>query len=113
VAPDRTATLSPSPRYVRTIVIVDPRRTTVAVCEAETGKDRVLHLAIESGTDLALFNAVLTHIAERGWQDKAFIGASTKDHAGVASSTASSAKASASHTRAVCQHRRAGPAPPA
>jgi arsenite oxidase large subunit len=62
------------------IVIVDPRRTsTVAACEAEAGKDRVLHLAIESGTDMVLFNALLTYIAEKGWQDKAFISASTNE----------------------------------
>jgi arsenite oxidase large subunit len=60
------------------IVIIDPRRTvTVAACEAEAGKDRVLHLALESGTDLVLFNALLTYIADKGWIDKAFIAAST------------------------------------
>jgi arsenite oxidase large subunit len=60
------------------IIIVDPRRTvTVNACEVEAGKDRVMHLAINSGTDLALFNAWFTHINERGWTDKAFIGAST------------------------------------
>jgi arsenite oxidase large subunit len=60
------------------IVIVDPRRTvTVAACEAEAGKDRVLHLALESGTDLVLFNALLTYIADKGWVDKSFIAAST------------------------------------
>jgi arsenite oxidase large subunit len=60
------------------IIIVDPRRTvTVAACEAEAGKDRVLHLALESGTDLVLFNALLTYIADKGWIDKSFIAAST------------------------------------
>jgi arsenite oxidase large subunit len=62
------------------IVVVDPRRTvTVNACEAAAGKDRVMHLAINPGTDLALFNAWLTHIAERGWTDKAFIAASTSN----------------------------------
>jgi len=62
------------------VVIVDPRRTvTVNACEVEAGKDRVMHLAINSGTDLALFNAWLSYIAEKGWIDKAFIAASTKD----------------------------------
>jgi arsenite oxidase large subunit len=62
------------------IIIVDPRRTvTVNACEVEAGKDRVMHLAINSGTDLALFNAWLTYIAEKGWTDKAFVAASTKD----------------------------------
>ena len=56
------------------IVVVDPRRTpTIAACEAEAGKDNVLHLAIRSGTDLALLNALFTEIAARGWVDHAFI----------------------------------------
>ncbi|MDQ0302508.1 arsenate reductase (azurin) large subunit [Ancylobacter polymorphus] len=62
------------------VVIVDPRRTvTVNACEVEAGKENVLHLALNSGTDLALFNAWFTYAAEKGWIDKAFIGASTKD----------------------------------
>ena len=62
------------------IIFVDPRRTvTVNACEFEAGKDRVLHLSINSGTDLALFNAWLTYIAEKGWVDRDFIAASTKD----------------------------------
>jgi arsenite oxidase large subunit len=60
------------------IIIVDPRRTvTVNACEAEAGADNVLHLAINSGTDLALFNALFTYIADQGWVDRAFIEAST------------------------------------
>ena len=62
------------------VIIVDPRRTvTVNACEVEAGKDRVMHLAINSGTDLALFNAWLTYINEKGLTDKAFIAASTND----------------------------------
>jgi arsenite oxidase large subunit len=62
------------------IIIVDPRRTvTVNACEVEAGKDRVMHLAINPGTDLALFNAWLTYINDNGWTDNAFIAASTKD----------------------------------
>jgi arsenite oxidase large subunit len=62
------------------VVIVDPRRTvTVNACEVEAGKENVMHLAINSGSDLALFNAWLTYIASKGWTDKAFIDASTKD----------------------------------
>ena len=38
-----------------------------------------MHLAINSGSDLALFNAWLTYIASKGWTDKAFIEASTKN----------------------------------
>ena len=48
------------------VVIVDPRRTvTVNACEVEAGKDRVMHLAINSGTDLALFNAWFTYINDK------------------------------------------------
>jgi arsenite oxidase large subunit len=62
------------------VVIVDPRRTvTVNACEVEAGKENVLHLAINSGTDLILFNAWLTYAADKGWIDKPFIAASTKD----------------------------------
>ncbi len=72
--------LPDEPHEQARIVIVDPRRTvTVNACEAEAGKDRVMHLAINSGTDLALFNAWFTHIAEQGWTDKDFIAASTAD----------------------------------
>ncbi len=72
--------LAGEPHEQGRIVIVDPRRTvTVNACEAEAGKDRVLHLAINSGTDLALFNALLTYIADQGWTDKDFIAASTND----------------------------------
>jgi arsenite oxidase large subunit len=60
------------------VIIVDPRRTvTVNACEIETGKDNVLHLALNSGTDLALFNALMTEIAAKGWVDRDFIQAST------------------------------------
>lgn len=66
------------PHATGRIVIVDPRRAvTVNACEIEAGKDNVLHLAINSGTDLALFNAWLTYIAEQGWMDRDFIAAST------------------------------------
>jgi arsenite oxidase large subunit len=62
------------------IIIVDPRRTvTVNACEVEAGKDNVMHLAINSGTDLSLFNAWMSYIADKGWVDKAFIDASTTD----------------------------------
>jgi len=66
------------PHEAARIIIVDPRRTvTVAACEAEAGKDKVLHLAIKSGTDLALFNALFTYMADKGWVDRDFIDKST------------------------------------
>ena len=74
----KQAELPDEPHAAGRIVIVDPRRTvTVNACEVEAGKDNVLHLAINSGTDLALFNAWLTYIAEQGWVDQEFIAAST------------------------------------
>ncbi|SMF54303.1 arsenite oxidase large subunit [Tistlia consotensis] len=70
--------LPDEPHEAARIVVVDPRRTvTVNACEIEAGKDRVLHLAIKSGTDLALFNALFAYIADQGWVDRAFIDAST------------------------------------
>ena len=46
-------------------------------CEDATGKANVLHLALQSGTDLILFNALMTEIAAKGWLDRDFIGKST------------------------------------
>jgi len=79
-ADKKNAQLPGEPHEPARVVVVDPRRTvTINACEVEAGKDRVMHLAINSGTDLALFNAWLTYIAEKDWVDKAFIEASTKD----------------------------------
>jgi arsenite oxidase large subunit len=70
--------LANEPHAPARVIIIDPRRTvTVNACEIEAGKDKVLHLAINSGTDLALFNALMTEIAAKGWTDKAFIQANT------------------------------------
>jgi arsenite oxidase large subunit len=55
------------------VIFVDPRRTTVAICEQIAGKDNVLHLDIEPGTDTALFNTLLTYVVDKGWHDKDFI----------------------------------------
>jgi len=56
------------------IIIVDPRRTaTVAISEQVAGKENVLHLDIEPGTDTALFNTLFTYVVDQGWQDKDFI----------------------------------------
>ena len=60
------------------VIIIDPRRTvTVHDCELEAGKDRVLHLQLNSGTDLILLNAIMTEIATNGWLDSSFIGSHT------------------------------------
>ena len=66
------------PHEAGRIIIVDPRRTvTVNASEETAGKDNVLHLAINSGSDLALFNALFTYIADKGWVDREFIDKST------------------------------------
>jgi len=60
------------------MVIVDPRRTvTVNAAEEVAGKENVLHLAINPGSDMALFNAILTEIVDKGWTDADFIANST------------------------------------
>ncbi len=66
------------PHAAARVIFVDPRRTvSVNACEVEAGKSNVLHLAINSGTDLALFNALFTYIADKGWVQKDFIEKST------------------------------------
>jgi len=61
------------------VIIVDPRRSaTVAIAEQIAGKDNVLHLDIEPGSDTALFNTLFTYVVEQGWHDKAFITKSTR-----------------------------------
>ncbi len=70
--------LPDEPHAPAKIIFVDPRRTvSIAAAEAEAGKENVLHLALNSGTDLALFNALFTYIADKGWVDRAFIEKST------------------------------------
>ncbi|CUH67124.1 Arsenite oxidase subunit AioA [Thalassovita gelatinovora] len=59
-------------------IMVDPRRSvTVNACEEVAGTENVLHLAIKPGTDMALFNTLLTYIVDQGWTDDAFIANST------------------------------------
>lgn len=56
------------------IIVVDPRRTmSVATAEAAGGADRVLHLQIEPGTDIALLNAIARIVLHRRWHDVGFI----------------------------------------
>jgi len=56
------------------IIFVDPRRTpTIAVAEHAAGKENVLHLDIQPGTDIALFNGLFAYVVEQGWIDKDFI----------------------------------------
>ncbi|MBI3525348.1 MAG: arsenate reductase (azurin) large subunit [Betaproteobacteria bacterium] len=60
------------------IVCIDPRRTaTMTIIETAVGKDKLLHLEIEPGTDIALFNGVFSYVVEQGWIDKDFIAQHT------------------------------------
>jgi len=59
-------------------IAVDPRRTlTISASERYAGKENVLHLAINEGTDMALLNAILTHIVDNGWVAAEFVAHST------------------------------------
>ena len=58
-----------------------------------------MHLAINSGTDLALFNAWMTYIADKGWTDKAFIDASTNNFDKVRAANKISLEDAAKHHR--------------
>jgi len=59
-------------------ISVDPRRTvTINAAEVIAGKENVLHLPIDPGSDMVLMNAILTHIVDNGWTDKEFIKNST------------------------------------
>jgi arsenite oxidase large subunit len=64
------------------VIIVDPRRTaTVAISEQVGGKENVLHLDIEPGSDTALFNTLFTYVVAQGWQNKDFIAKHTNGYA--------------------------------
>ena len=65
------------------VVVIDPRRTTT--CELAD-----LHLALAPGTDVALFNGLLTHLAKADAFDTSYIDAHTQGLA-AALSTATSA----------------------
>ncbi|MBI1722961.1 MAG: formate dehydrogenase subunit alpha [Gemmatimonadetes bacterium] len=55
-----------------TLIVADPRRTELAA-RAD------IHLQMQPGTDVALFNAMLHHVLERGLEDKGFIARRTHD----------------------------------
>lgn len=59
-------------------IFVDPRRTpTISICET-VAKDNVLHLDIQPGTDVALFNGLFSYVVDRGWIDRDFIAKRTR-----------------------------------
>lgn len=53
-----------------TVVVVDPRRTM-------TARSADLHLALNPGTDVALFNGLLAHLMDAGRADAGFVDAHT------------------------------------
>ncbi|MEW5707432.1 MAG: arsenate reductase (azurin) large subunit [Pseudomonadota bacterium] len=70
----KRAAFGGEPTEAGRMIIVDPRRTmTVATAEAAGGKERVLHLRIEPGGDIALLNAIARIVLERRWHDVAFL----------------------------------------
>ncbi|SIT13031.1 arsenate reductase (azurin) large subunit [Paracoccus saliphilus] len=79
ITSDKKAELLPDePHEPAKIIFIDPRRNvSVNAAEQAAGTDNVLHLPINSGTDLALANAIFTHIVEQGWHDQDFIDAHT------------------------------------
>ncbi|MDX1452662.1 MAG: molybdopterin-dependent oxidoreductase [Oleiphilaceae bacterium] len=56
------------------VVVIDPRRT--ATCDIAD-----LHLPLESGADVALFNGLLAYLAQHDCLDEAFINAATEGFA--------------------------------
>ncbi|HEX9465906.1 MAG TPA: molybdopterin-dependent oxidoreductase [Alphaproteobacteria bacterium] len=75
------------------IVVIDPRRTA-------TAEEADLHLALRPGTDVALFNGLLAHLARAGCRDKGFVEQHTVgEDAALAASGASS---NAAATAALC-----------
>jgi len=68
----------PGMRNGAKFIMIDPRRSvTVNACEEVAGPENVLHLAINPGSDMALFNTLLTYVVDQGWTDDDFIAAST------------------------------------
>src|SRR5450830_794536 len=57
-------------------IVIDPRRTDTAAMAD-------LHLAIEPGTDVALFNGMLHHLIWEGWLDETYIDEHTDGFATV------------------------------
>ncbi len=52
------------------LVVVDPRRTPVA-------EEADVHLAVRSGTNLALLNAIVHELVAHSWVDERYVGANT------------------------------------
>jgi arsenite oxidase large subunit len=75
----KKSTFGAEPSAPARMIIIDPRRTmTVATAETAAGKDRVLHLRIEPGTDIAVLNAIARIILDKRWYDAAFVNRNTE-----------------------------------
>ena len=59
-------------------IFVDPRRTPSVAIAEQVAPGRVLHLDIQPGTDIALFNGLFTYVVQQGWIDRDFIAKYTK-----------------------------------
>lgn len=59
-------------RHGTRVIVIDPRRT--ASCD-----EADLHLPLAAGSDIALFNGLLVHLADQGRLDSAFIEAHVSD----------------------------------
>ena len=60
------------------VIFVDPRRTTTIAIAESVSKGGVLHLDIQPGTDIALFNALFTYVIDQGWIDREFIASARR-----------------------------------
>jgi len=63
-------TAAKTARPEMTVVVIDPRRTM-------TARSADLHLALNPGSDVALFNGLLAHLMDAGRADAAFVDAHT------------------------------------
>jgi len=64
------------------LLVVDPRLTPVA-------REAEIHLAIRSGTNLALLNAFVHQLFENGWVDEDYVGAHAANRAELEATVAS------------------------
>ena len=70
----KKAAFGDEPAEAGRMIVIDPRRTmTVATAEAAAGPERVLHLQIEPGSDIALLNAIARIALDKRWHDVGFL----------------------------------------
>ena len=62
------------------IIFVDPRLTSsITNAQEVAGKDNVLHLQLNPGTDITLMNAIFTYIYESDWHATNFVNKHTEN----------------------------------